>query len=433
MKRFLSLVLALSLLASLLTACGGEFAGEEPSPPLITLSAEENDELTHKLLADWYGYLIRCEYLYGDFLWALSYLEPFLETPTWDNLQIARTALAAASRKAEFMAEESLEQQMTTEDYHRLTQAGADISTVQITIDGIPAYLVDPTLLAYQSYQNHLSSPVEMFFLTYDFDALQTWAHIQKQACEYELRLCAVQTDYLLLTLTSETEEEKFLAYTEERCPQIFQRREGNPQDADGLEALSAELIGELETLVGEMSSMVGQQQAALELERDASAVLDDSGKLESLHSYVSAMSADAVELQGFPPALPYPNWQHLSENVVTNYFWDEPIYGLDDEGGSREYIWAGETIPSPPDFYIVTWMDVSLDDYFSYLDQLKSFRITPSDSRAEDGSYTTFFDLESSVFSLLWEEDTLKLYTLEGSVCFAPDWFLLSTSHVFS
>lgn len=432
MKKIIAFILTLAMLCTLLPACGGPKPSQDASSPQDTpsdigksdqASPEDLDEITHKLLADWYGYLIRCEYLYGDILWSLSYLDPFFEDHSWNNLQIARAALASAKRRAESVAEKPLELQMTIDDYDRLIQSGADVGGVQPAIDGIQV-LVDAVLLSYHSYRDFLNSPAEEFFLTYNLAAFENWTHIEQQIYDIYLRECAVKTDYLLLSLDSEEEETRFVEYIAENCPQINAWHQENPPDQDGLEKLSSELLMDLERNSSELSSVLGQFKANLDLEND---ILDED--MDSLKKLVSAYAAYAVDLKNLPIALPYPNWWYNKDNEAFTYVWDNPEYGENEENGPRKFVMPGDTINSPPDSYMAKWADVSLKEYLDYVEIMSiTYKIPAQDTWEKDGEHTAYYEFGPISFVLTWEENTVKLFPLDGSVCLAPPWYIYYT-----
>ena len=430
MKKIAAFILILAILCSLLTACG-EQKSSDASPPQDTSSVEaaaplesgEWDELTHRLLADWYGYLIRCEYFYGDLRWALSYLTPFFEDHSWDSLQIARAAMAASKRRAEHVKEQPFEKQMTLEDYNKFIRSGADVSAIQVVIDSIPT-LVDDTLLTYQNYRDFVNSPTENLFSTYNLSCLEEWARLERQIYDIHLHDTAVETDYLLLSLNSQSEKDRFVTAIEEKCPQINAWRSENPKDKEGLEKLSSELLTELQSLTNDMSSLVGKMRTGLNLEKEAS-------ETDTFEQYVDRMAADVANLKDFPIALPYPDWWYEEDNETFFYSWNSPLYGTDEESGPRSFIAPGDTVNVPPDEFNVDWVGVSLEDYLAYVDLLeKSYHIPAQYTVEKEGRYITSYELPSFSSALVWEENNVALYVLDGAVCFAPPWYIYYSQH---
>lgn len=418
MKKIVSLALAFVMLCSLLTACGRQSSNPSPSGGKTAglTSSEELDEITHRLLADWYGYIVRCEYLYGDMQWALSYLPPFFEDHSWSSLQTARAAMDLAKRETEAAAI-PLEPQMTFDDYDKLTRSGADVSAVHLAVDSLQS-LIDSVSLDYHVFRDSLNSPAEEFFLTYGLSYFENWADLMRQIYDIHLCNCAVETDYLLLSIDNEESEARFAEAIAANCPQINTRREENPQDKDALMAQMTQQMDELEALVGKLSDVTGQARANLELYRD-SVDLDPVDHVNDVDEYISAFAADAVDLKDFPIALPYPDWWYERDNETFFYMWNKK------EGESEPVIMPGDTITAPPDQYLVEWSGVSKDEYLSYILQIQKDPSIAENLKKgnQDGTYLSLYETESASFSLIWEEDTVTLMS-DGSVCLAPYWY---------
>lgn len=426
MKKFIAYILTLVLLFVPLSACGEQGSvptsgGQEPisSDNVVDqpLPEEDLDTITHNLLADWYGYAARCEYLYGDMLWALSYLEPFFDSLSWNDLQTARAALQLAQRRAELI-EPPDAAQMSFDDYDKLIQSGADVGPVQIAVSGVSS-LKSSLLLEYRIYQTNLNSPIEEFFLTYQLAHLENWANIMQQLYELYLCYCAIETDYVLLAVDNDEEESRFLDAISEKCPQLNTRRAGNPQDKDTLLQKMNDLADEIERLDNEMSANVGLSQAGLDLFRDA-LEFDESGDRNTLDQYIASMTADAVELADFPTALPYPNWWYEQEDQDFLYTWE------DAESGEKTSVMPGDAIETPPDQYYIKWPGTPLEKYQSYLETLEGYGISAEFITEKDGTHTAFYELQTGSFALIWEENDVSFFTMDGSICFAPPWYVI-------
>lgn len=415
MKKIITRILILVMLCTSLTACGGQQSS--PSGTTDQFSSEEMREITHRFLADLYGYTIRCEHLYGDMYWALSYLPPFFEDHSWDSLQTARAALSMAKRRAN--AVDPLEEQMTFDDYDKLIQSGADVNPM-INIQSIK----DDVLLDYQVYRDYLNSPAETIFLNYDLTYFDNWASITQRIYDIHLQDCAVLTDYSLLNLSEEDEKAQFIEAIAEKCPQINALRSDNPQDQEALLEKSSRLLDELETLVNELAAMTGQAQASLELARDKTS---EAGGTDNLRDYVATIAADVVGLKDFPIALPYPDWWYEEDNETFTYLWN-------DTENKQILVKPGDVIEAPPNQYIAEWTDVSVEDYLSYVESMeKRYKIPAQYTTEKDGTYTTYYKFRSASFALQWEENEVSLYAFDGSVCFAPPWYIFHTRLISS
>lgn len=330
--------------------------------------------------------------------------------------------MAASKRRAEHVKEQAFEKQMTLEDYDKFIRSGADVSAIQVVIDSIPT-LVDDTLLTYQNYRDFVNSPTENLFSTYNLSCLEEWARLERQIYDIHLHDTAVETDYLLLSLNSQSEKDRFVTAIEEKCPQINAWRSENPKDKEGLEKLSSELLTELQSLTNDMSSLVGKMRTGLNLEKEAS-------ETDTFEQYVDRMAADVANLKDFPIALPYPDWWYEEDNETFFYSWNSPLYGTDEKRASilhrsRRYCQCSAR-------RIQCRLGGRISGGLSRLrgPPGKSYHIPAQYTVEKEGRYITSYELPSFSSALVWEENNVALYVLDGAVCFAPPWYIYYSQH---
>lgn len=415
MKKAIAYILVLAMLCPLLTACGGKTSSRENA------SVEELSEITEKLYIDWYAYLIRGEELFGSMRWALSYLDPFFESHSWDSLQIAWAAMNRGKLVAERV--KPPETKMTSSDYDKLVRHGKDVSSYWLAIDSIQA-LKDSVLDDFGFYQQCLNEPSEIIFSSTELATFEQWARLMRQICDLYLRNFAIETDYLLLALDDVESGVDLIGAIAKNCPQINAWRKDNPKNKDELIDLLSTVTDQLETLVTrDLSSIVGQQVASLDRDEELYSQLDIASSIEAAEQFVALRAAGAPDLVDFPVALPYPDWW-TDDTVEFMYLWDDD--GTKSDGNeSKTAIMPGDMITAPPDQYLVKWPDVSKDEYLSYI-----VRVRKNQALAEhlvlgkqDGAYLALCETEFANFSLIWEENEVSLMS-DGSVCLAPYWY---------
>lgn len=413
MKRTIIWVLVLVMLCTLLTACGGQQSS--PGGTTDQISSEELHEITQRLLNNLYKQTLHVEWLFGDMKWALSYLDPFFKDHSWDSLQTARAAMSLAKLKAESI--EPLEEQMTFDDYDKLVRSGVNVSP-----SNIDQVLKDSVLVDYYlNYQTFLNGPNDTIFRNYDLTIFEHWSTLMKHFCDIYLHAFAIEIDYLILTVNSEEETALFIQAIAANCPQINALRKDNPKDVDALMEKYNSLNNEMEQSVNDLYTVIGQAQADLYLEMDIKNELNDT---DNLHDYVSTLAADVVDLKDFPIALPYPDWWYQKNYEAFVCLWAEE---------EDSFLLPGDTIDAPPDLYFVTWADISLEDYFSYVENIeKQFKIPAQYTSEEDRTYSAYYKFrynsQTAEFLISWEENKVSFYTFDSSVCFAPPWYIFHT-----
>lgn len=413
-------ILVLILLIALLVSCTKQgFPQETSSSPETANQMQEQEiynEITRRVLEDWYIYLLQCERLYGNLCWAVSYLDSFLENHSWDSLQIARAAMESAKKDVDSLKE--IEPQASADDYAKLLQSGIDLGTYSNMINNSNQKLI-LYRIPYRLYRSYLNGPTDMIFYNNYLTYIGDWAHLMQKQFDIRLHILAPMTDLLLLSVDNKEVESVLTDFIAEYCPQIESWRKENPEEPQALMELISELDAESDKLKLESSHLEGKFQLIRSLQNDRTTQANDTIDEDE---YVTIMASDLADLNGFPISLPTPMWwfKNFEESYCT-YIWH-----CEDE--ESEYAHPGDVLNSPPDWCYMEWNGVSLEEYHDYIEELNSYGITETAGWQEtEHMYCTYYNLESS-FLLVWDERKVAFYTMEGSVCFAPPWYVYYT-----
>lgn len=394
MKRILTFLMAVLCLCTLLTACGRTDT-PEPEP--------EKELPEQQLLSDWFDYLLASENLYGDMQWAISYINDFLETPSWEQLQIARMALNTA--KLYITQREKPEETMTAEEYDRFLRQGMDVSFVHPEIgtfqQGKQSALTSCLLLEYGLFQDA--------FGTREREHLALYTDILQREYIQDIRYLALCTDNLLLTLGDDDWTQKFRSFVEENCP-LIAAEQTDLEDPDALYELASAALDEIEELKTLRSEELGLARASLNRMEDAMA----NGGLETL-------AANAAPIDGLPILLPYPEWYDM-ESAEYYYYWSS-------SDGSRTYPTEREDLREAPSGCVITCPGVSLEELLDYQDTLARVGLECISTQEEDGSCNVYYELGESTFVFSWQEDAVQIFMLEEPICLAPVWYFYGLS----
>lgn len=413
MKRYIAILLALAFLCAALSACSGgassEDAHADSSQPAASDAAQPNDldpavyaeqenPLTQRVLSDWFDYLLANEYLYGDMLWALSYVEAFQNDRTWENLQMARMALWTAER---YITErEKPEETVTAAEYDQLIRDGKDVSFVQPEIGGF-AENKSTTIRTCALIRGGIESDV---FWEYTLSAAMTSAELAAQRYQCELGYLAATTDYLIFTLGESETTKRFDAFVQENCPRISALRVDGG-DEETLYRTAGAYLDELEALIGEEDSNISQYQACLDLYRDA--ILTNS---------FDTLLENPVEIENLPALLPEPNWGDADvENSF--YYWNAG-------NGSHIYPEEGQEFDKPADGFSAKIQDVTREAFLAYHDLLENSGYSREDFQDEGDALGASYSLGDAAVSFLWS-DGAAIISMEGNACFAPIWYI--------
>lgn len=397
MKRTLVILTAVLILCTGLTACDGS-----PAPGLKP-NGQTGELPEQKLLSDWFDYLFACENLYGDMQWAISYINDFLETPSWEQLQTARMALSTAKRYIELR--EKPEETMTAEEYNQFLRQGMDVSFVHPEIGSFQ-----------QSKQlvlsNCLSLEYGLFqeaFGVRERAILARYADILQQEYHQDIRYLALCTDNLLLALGDDDRTQKLRSFITEHCPLIAAEQ----TDIDNPEELylrASAVLDEIEELQALNEELLGSARASLNRLEYALA----NGDLEML-------AGNVAPIDGLPLLLPYPDWYDL-ESAEYYYYWSE-------SDGNRTRPVEREDLRKAPDGCVITCPDVSLESLLDYRDALAKAGLKCLATREADGSCSVYYEVGESTFVFTWEADAVQIFMLEEPICMAPVWYFYGIS----
>lgn len=370
----------------------------DPEPGTIN-HIEENDHIKN-VLSDWFDYLYVNEYLHGDMFWAITYIEQFFDNPTWDNLQIARTALITAEKYIE--ARNIDEPLMSNEDYIQMLQAGYDVAVVEVSGESYAQYkqkvLTDCIVLKNGLYDE--------IFWEVTFEDFQASVELLKEYYCKQIQYLNTTTEYLLLNLNDSAWTDKFHAFVEENCPTLNAFSLEPIPDMDSAYTVAVGILDDIQKLTDEFNLHVGEAQAALYQMEDAIFGGD-----------MTILQDKTVEIADMPLALPYPGWDIVDNTVY--------YYSYTDESGKGHYPVEQETLSKKPDGCTIEFYKVSKDDFETYKNYLSDLGVNSINAKEEDGISRADYIFTGHTFVFEWKEDTLTLYMLEQPIIFVPWWYL--------
>lgn len=255
-------LLPLLLLLLLLSACStsGSTGGEIQEDTKVLDSTEE---LEHKLLSEWFDLIFAMERWDADTLWAVSYVEQFLEESTWDNLQRAKMAVSTAYSYVE--TREAPIENMAKEEYSALMQQGKDIGFVPVTFANL--YMTQKNNLDFLTSIS-ISLEDDVFWKP-SFSTLKENVFVHRAILETELSQLAATTDYLLLALETHDLIDRFRAFTEENCPLTAAYLDSTEQNTNTLYEKGTAIIDNLENLNHLLAGILGKMSRNLDDYKD--------------------------------------------------------------------------------------------------------------------------------------------------------------------
>lgn len=407
MKKGISIFIIAIMLQCSFVSCNFLKSEEiEPSSATITESissevveSEEIKDLKFKIVSDWSAYLWFEEYLYGDMLWALSYIQQFIEEPTWENLQIARAALCTA--ESYISLREPQEITMTIQDYTMLMEQGYDVVHVPNEM-GAMAQDKESVLAWCMQLKYGLFSEI---YWEVSYENFSKYVDNLIEFCETNIDYIGYTTNYLLVTLEDEELSERLQNFIKENYvyfakyfPEFF-------NEIDKIEKASITTLEELEYMEAQMELLLGNAIVSLDDLRD----LVENQRIDVLREQF-------IEIKELPFFLPQVYWEDI-EGATYQYYNNA-------EDGSMDFLEEQESIFKSSDGCIVQYTQVNKSDVIQYKEDLLLLGLVPIDVVEEENSLKIYYIVQENSLIIEWKDEIVTMYMLGGEICFAPIWF---------
>ena len=153
------------------------------------------EQAVQHLLTVWSDHLDVLENTYASELWALDYVEVYLESGDWKDLVKARTACIASAR---YLSELSMtEDDLSEEEYLILAEKGIDTGYQSAEFASVPFFAEE----AHNIIRNQLLVGLEGdIYLENSIRALRERVSAERESISVLCQYICVETNYLLLT-----------------------------------------------------------------------------------------------------------------------------------------------------------------------------------------------------------------------------------------
>lgn len=386
-RRVLSWLLILSLL---LSGCGAKEPESVQTQPSVT---EEKQILLEHLTR----YLDAEEAILGHARWALDYAQAYARDNSWESLQKARAAAAAAKQAVEYVS--LPEYTLTKAQSDALTAAGVEVDALHSEYLGQAMSRTQKatmlgTLEAMLQQDVFLTASVSMFG-----PWIETNRNLLGDTCEY---LC-LMTNYLLLQL----EDTGLWEQLPRKYPLIAEGQSQWSDDPGGLMESSTEVLDRYESRFVEVEEYLGVADYTLLLVQEAV----QTGELENLSRMIH-------QTDGVPAYIPLPYW--MPESPRYSYVVTDPRTGdvkLVESGQALEEKIAACYIPCP---------GISREDAESYGQQLTAAGLEPYVQWNEETQTLQLFTVTGESQMLVkWTQAETVIYLTEPIACLIPELYL--------
>lgn len=353
------------------------------------------EQAVQHLLEVWSDYLQTLDQMYASQLWAMDYVDAYLESGSWEDLGKARTACITSAGSLEELA--MTEEDLTEEEYLTLAEAGIDTEYQSLAFSGLPDELDDAHLVIRERLLESLESDV---FYKDAVEMLEEEVSVQRKkiAC-MEDYACAM-TNYLLLTVQDYTDEKSYWNTVQKEYPALT---------ADGPEWKKTEA----EVLEAGDSSLDAYEEISLEhaelLSRMEANLYETKQKGQSGEE---ALEEAAFLIQDTPDFLPAPEWYDSAQAGYASF-----RKGKD---GSLIYPESGDELEGDGFGVYMQMEGISREETVAYMAAAEQYADTVKEE--EDVWQIIMPGYEVQVE---WEDQVVTVIFYGEDVTFVPEWYL--------
>lgn len=359
---------------------------------------EEAEEAAGHLLTVWSDYLRVREEMYASELWALDYVENYLETGSWDDLSEARTACIASAR---FLSDLSMEEEdLSDEEYVVLAEAGMDVSFQSEQLRTIENDLEE----SHTFIRNRLlESLEENIFYSNSAERLKEDIALERECLSYWLESECNTLNYLLLTMEDKEKAEEYWENFLEKYPTLASESLKWNDSKSELEKQEDQCLDSVqEILIGKADLEAAMQADIYELEQ----IIEKggSGEWENI----------SLAMNNMPVLLPMPEWY---DSETAGY-----LSFTKDEEGNVVYPESGDELTD--DFYgvYIEIERVSEEEIDTYIDMVRN--MAQEVEKIEDKEEWNIMMPDYSV-QISLQDNIATLIFYGQDVTFAPVWYL--------
>lgn len=356
-----------------------------------------SDAVEHLLIV-WSDYLTVLDQMYASELWALDYMDAFLESGDWKDLTKARTACIASVR---FLTELSMtEEDLTEEEYLALAGAGIDTGYQKTEFSTLADELEQAHLIIRDRLLEGLEYDV---FSQSSIEILKQEAETERDYISCMSRYICNETNYLLLSLGQEEIAAAYWAEMPEKYPVLSKGcGEWLASEAE-LKAAADKYLDEYEDNILRKSDLIASMNAEV---YNMTRIVENKD-LEKLQ-------ASAYPMTNTPEFLPMPVWYDPGTTGYLSF-----ILNGDD---SISYPASGEELPDTQYGMYIQVKGIGEEEIEAYLAYAENYAWHTWKGEDKDAWYIAME--EYNVRIELGDETVTFLFNGED-VTFAPEWYI--------
>lgn len=362
--------------------------------------AEEPDigQARQHMMIVWSDYMDVLEKMYGSELWALDYVDAYLESGDWNDLVKARTACIASAR---YLSELSMtEDDLSEEEYLILSKVGMDTGYQSGEFASVPVFVEQ----AHTVIRNQILEALECsIYFESSIEILRDHVSAERESISIMCEYTCVETNYLLLTLGDDAVSKPYWSSMQENYPVLSSQRAEWCAVESELEAAADACMDRYEETLMLQAEFISEAEAELYQVTPS----DEKDTLE-----VPSVSAHAMV--NVPELLPFPKWYSPD---TTGY-----LSVITGEDGSVVYPESGDELVDAEYGVYMQVENVKEEDVTAYIDIVKSYALEVWKSEDSGSWYIRMPDYN---VKMDYEEDTATIFFSGEDVTFAPVWYI--------
>lgn len=371
---------------------------ETTETEVFSTDPPEKGAAVEHLLTVWSDYLQVLDQIYGSQLWALEYVENYVNSGDWNDLTKARTACIASAHYLSTLT--MTEEDLTEEEYLILADAGIDIAYQTDKAQSIQESQEEAHRLIREFMLEYLESQI---FYSSRVDLLKQQISINKEyiqcMSEYE---CAT-VNYMLFSLGDESLAQDFWNAMPEKYPALCRGYRDWIDNEEGLMDAGDAYLDGLDAIILMQSDLT----SGIEAELYTMNQIIENNDMEKLLS-------SAFIMNHMPELLPMPDWYDPQTAGYLSF-----VLNPD---GSILYPESGDVLEDADYGMYIQITELTEDDINWYI---KLVRDMGQDAWKLEGENKWYIRMPDYSVQISLENGTATLLFNGQDVTFAPPWYL--------
>ena len=357
------------------------------------------EQAVQHLLTVWSDHLAVLEKMYASEVWAMDYVDAYLESGDWNDLAKARTACIASAR---YLSELSMtEDDLPEEEYLILAEMGIDTGYQSVEFASVPVFVDE----AHNVIRNQLLERLENdIYFENSIEALRERISAERESTSVMCQYICTETNYLLLTLGDDAVSELYWSAMKENYPALSSGQAQWCAEAAELEAAADACMDRYEDIILRQTDFVSGAKSEL---FNMKQIVEDED--------LEALAASAHTMVNVPDLLPYPEWY---DPQTSGY-----LSVVIEEDGSVTYPESGDDLGDGQYGVYIQSEGVTEGDIVKYINTARDYALDVW--RAED-SASWYILMPDYNVKIDCEEDAATVFFNGEDITFAPVWYIL-------